>query len=409
MEQNNPTLVGTTVQPTVTETRLPEPVPPAALSVASKRPELTRIADSLEDEYQIGFHRDRPRAYRRYVTLRRAELFERLHTLYVRQFNAHWQHFKRLVESFELEDGYTQHLHYAAACYLSCWFWDLYISNRESTRKISYTAFSQHYHTQQAFTFERFDPFLVHLNSVIRPTHIQFALEDTIYIPLIAETINWNSRNPFNIPGFTMNESLVQGLLDLMGHKNSEWKLESLSHDTLGRPMWLLDWRSNRAYAWFPEESNFTKEDLIAAHILGIPCSPRLGARDVDDWQIFPGGALPRDINLNELVRATPRRFFGSAEYRTISTSLWDIPMMVRDASAPSGSKRATLERGATPSGSSGASLAAPTDDTVQAPEPPQPVRVYRFQIIDWVYTGRVILEVNPQKQNQALRSFIFK
>lgn len=92
-----------------------------------------------------------------------------------------------------------------------------------------------------------------------------------------------------------------------------------LPHETLGRPFWLLDWRLNQAYAWFPLEGHFSKEDLIAAQILGIPCTPRLSPCEVDDWQFFAGNALPAQLNVANYKRATPRRFYGAAEYHTIA------------------------------------------------------------------------------------------
>lgn len=388
--------------------------PHTNLRVAPKRPELTRIADSLEDEYQIGFHRDHPRSYRRYVHLRSQEIFDRLHTLYRRMFNAHWQHFRRLVEAFELPVTFTSHLSYASACYISSWFWDLYVSNRRSVEKLSASAFIQHFHTPQAFAFEQYDAFLTHLNSVIRPTHIQLSLEDTLYIPLICRTYNWESQNPFGITNFTMNEDLVHGILELMEHRNSSWKVDSLSHDTLGRPMWLLDWRKNQAYTWFPEEGNFTREDLIAAHILGIPCSPRLGPRDFDDWQFFPGGALPANHENLEYQRSTNRNFYGAAEYRTIVTDRYTFPDFTQLGAHP-GSKRATTEPKRR-SGSGGSSqteapmeVAPPEGQEATQQTRERPFQAHRFKIIDWCYYGRVILDCNTQKQNAALRSFVFK
>lgn len=64
--------------------------------------------------------------------------------------------------------------------------------------------------------------------------------------------------------------------------------------DTLGRPFWLFDWHANNTCcAWFPAEGNFSMEDITLGYILGVACTPRLGPRDVDDWQIFPDGIVP--------------------------------------------------------------------------------------------------------------------
>lgn len=123
-----------------------------------------------------------------------------------------------------------------------------------------------------------------------------------------------------------------------------------LPHETLGRPFWLLDWRLNQAYAWFPLEGHFSKEDLIAAQILGIPCTPRLSPCEVDDWQFFAGNALPAQLNVANYKRATPRRFYGAAEYHTIAHWQWLVPQAIIEGCAHAGSKRPQPE----PSSSSG-------------------------------------------------------
>ncbi|MBA0817279.1 hypothetical protein Gohar_001858, partial [Gossypium harknessii] len=181
--------------------------------------------------------------------------------------------------------------------------------------KLSHTTLLRYYSVERDYSQDRHDPFLHHLLSVIKPTHLFGSLEDVLFIPLICNNVNFNNAaNPFSIARFIMNDALVQGLLDCMDAKNSKWRTVPLPHETLGRPFWLLDWRLNQAYAWFPQEGHFSKEDLIAAQILGIPCTPRLGPCKVDDWQFFAGNALPAQLNVANYKRATPRRFYGAAE-----------------------------------------------------------------------------------------------
>ncbi|KAI4322749.1 hypothetical protein L6164_022415 [Bauhinia variegata] len=72
-------------------------VPPPALKTASMPSELTHIANFLEDEHQIGFHRDHPPNHGRYAALNCNQLFEALHRLYLDSFNAHWPHFRSLA------------------------------------------------------------------------------------------------------------------------------------------------------------------------------------------------------------------------------------------------------------------------------------------------------------------------
>ncbi|CCH50610.1 coat protein [Persimmon cryptic virus] len=396
-------------QPAANSDRIPITTLPAPRSQAPNKPEYARIADSLEDEYQIGFQRINPRLHRRYVILRSQELHDRLCNLYAPYFQAGYRVFKHVIEAYPLPAGYASQIAYATACYVSSWCWDLYVSIRESVKKLSQTAFLQQYQTEQFHSQDRYDPFLQHLNTVIRPTHIPGGLEDSLYIPLIANHVQWGNQSPFGINHYAINESLVQGLLDVMDLKNNTWRTVPLSHDTLGRPMWLLDWRQNQAYAWFPQENHFSKEDLIAAHILGIPCSPRLGPRDVDDWQFFPGNVMPQHINIAAYERAIPRRFFGAAEYRTISTRMWELPFLSAVAGQMSGAKRPAPESSATGSGYMESPPAVEGQQTAAIMDPGiMQTRYCQYQIIDWCYHGRVILNLNAQKQNQALRSILF-
>ncbi|KAL4376598.1 hypothetical protein GQ457_02G031320 [Hibiscus cannabinus] len=388
-----------------------------ARGIASIQTDLANIADSLKDAYQIGFQRHRPRHHSRCVTLRSNELFTRLCNLYMTEFRATYHSFESTIEAFDVPNGTTQ-LQYAVACYISSFFWDLYVSNRKSVSKLPHTTLiqQQHYKSETHYVSNRYDPFLHHLLSVIKPTHLFGTIEDVLYIPLVSNDIDFtNIANPFGISNFMLDEALVQGLLDCMDDERSKWRTVLLSdpHETLGRPFWLLDWRLDQAYAWFPQEGHFAKEDLVAAQILGIPCTPRLGPRDVDDWQFFPGNILPTDIILTDYHRATTRRFYGAAEYRTISYRQWYPEHTIIEECAPVGSKRHQPELTSTRSGGPGSLKLTPavTTDTQQHQQPssaPRPVSFYQYQLIDWCYHGCVVLRLNHQAQTDALSSFIF-
>ncbi|TYG88125.1 hypothetical protein ES288_A13G270000v1 [Gossypium darwinii] len=390
--------------------------PPAIPNQAPNRTDLAHIADSLEDEYYIGFTRHRPCCHRRYTVLRSNELFNRLYVLYFDHFRATYLSFKSTIEAFdvpaEAPQGTTQ-LQYAVACYISSFFWDLYVSIRKSVNKLSHTALLRYYSVERNYSQDRHDPFLHHLLSVIKPTHLFGSLEDVLFIPLICNNVNFdNAANPFSIARFIMNEALVQGLLDCMDAKNSKWRTVPLPHETLGRPFWLLDWRLNQAYAWFPQEGHFSKEDLIAAQILGIPCTPRLGPCDVDDWQFFAGNALPAQLNVANYERASPRRFYGAAEYRTIAHRQWLLPQAIIEGCAHAGSKRPQPE----PSSSSGGTghmeitpaVEPQQQQQQQPPTPPRLTSFYQYQLTDWCYHGLVVFRLSEQKQNEAFRSFLF-
>ncbi|KAK8634192.1 hypothetical protein V6N13_015020 [Hibiscus sabdariffa] len=168
-----------------------------ARGIASIQTDLAHIADSLEDVYKIGFQRHRPRCHRRCVTLRSNELFTRLCNLYMTEFRATYRSFKSTIEAFkvpvEAPNGTTQ-LQYAVACYISSFFWDLYVSNRKSVSKLPHTTLikRQHYksETQTHYISNRYDPFLHHLLSVIKPTHLFGTIEDVLYIPLLSNDID---------------------------------------------------------------------------------------------------------------------------------------------------------------------------------------------------------------------------
>ena len=328
-----------------------------------------------------------------------------------RQFHAPWQYFKRTSDAFTTGTGTTTATatRAMAITYISGWIWDLYVSIRESVRKISSTAFSQYYHHELSFTAGRWDPFLHHLNSVIRPTHIHNALEDAIYIPQMP-TIHPESPNPWNVTNFSLDEDFLQAIHSVMDAKSNEWELIDIDSNTFGRPMWLLDWKSERAYAWFPQENNYSREDLIAAQILGIPCTPRLAPRDIDDWQIFPQGKLPTTgINISDYQRVSARNFTGSSEYRTLEHAEYDHPTYVAQP-VEAGSKRQTTEKSSSSLQlSKESNTPQPMEITDMVPTIPASIKVIRFRLTDWCYHAQVVLNTTNQMQNLAFRNFLFK
>ncbi|QED42861.1 ORF1 [Amaranthus cryptic virus 2] len=417
--ENEQTVNNPTPQP-VTTTSAPDPPiraqPSSNPKPMTKRSDLTLIADHLEDEYDIGHHLDRPRNYRRYAVLRLNELYNALVGLYTKQFHAHWHMFKRLVDSHftstEAAPGW-QHL---ARVYISHWIWDTYVTIRRSVIKTSATAFIQQFHQEVAPYFDRYDPFLQHVNSVIRPTHIQLSLEDTLYIPMYPDA-QWDAAhiaNPWSIPEYNLDEVLLLGAFEIMDQKSNNWELLPLTSDTLGRPMWLLDWNRDAAYAWFPEEGNYTREDLIAPYIIGIPITPRLAPRDVDAWQPFETGNLPNRINVLNYRRVDPRQFFGAAEYTTLQHERYDATPIIQAyvGFQAASKKRKTPSALMPPPGPGGSSSSSVTLEEEPMDEDP-PINVqeftyYRFRLITWCNCARVILRTTPQNVNRAFRSFLF-
>lgn len=124
---------------------------------------------------------------------------------------------------------------YAARVYISMWFFDLYVSNREAVKKLSPIAFNQRYRHEILRVSDEYDTYLSLLNASIRPTHIKLTLEDALYIPILAENPNITSPNPFEIPNFVRNEAYFYGFIALM-KENKKWNFRAIAGDVLGRP-----------------------------------------------------------------------------------------------------------------------------------------------------------------------------
>ena len=380
------------------------------------RDELDRIVESLQDECQIGISRDRARSYRRFAHLNAQELFNRLTTLYESLFASSWSAFKHATLK-ENKESQSEKITAITKNYITAWFWDLHVTIRSSTQRISGTAFNQYFSHPITHILDRYDPFLQHLNSTIRPTHIMLGLEDTLYIPIISDVQDWNDDkyNLHSLDGAECDLDVVYSIIEIMESKRNDWTTVPLSNSALGRPGWLFDYRYDQAYAWFPMDSNYTREDLIAPHILGIPCTPRLGIRDFDEEQICEGNDISVLLEPDLLERATPRKTFGAAEYRTIEhyvrTIQFDslLPRTAPTAARPPKRTRVVnqlliTERGETAEAASQADEI--TED--QPPEIPQPFDLHTYRIIDWCYFGRVTIGTDERARMNALRNFIF-
>ncbi|CAH1414356.1 unnamed protein product [Lactuca virosa] len=321
-----------------------------------------RLSEFLFTNSQIRTRNIRD-SHQRYVNLRTQEMFDNLVDLYARLFMTQWHHYKKFMKySFPPPPGVSPHI-YAARCYISMWFIDLYVSNREAVINLYSIAFDERYHEELTRVPHEYDSYLTLLNASIRPTHIKNALDNVQYVPIISDSINVNDSNPFGINNFTPEEDLFYGFTRIM-KEGKCWCFTQLSGDPNGRPWWLFDWHSdNRVCSWFPPEDNYNLEDLTLAFILGTACTPNLGVRDVDDWQFFAEGIVPQNPNPMNYNRVIDRRFYGSYEVRTmeIQTRLGEEAQEV-DREMP------------------------------------------RFKLIDWVYHHRVVLEMDNHKRTIAHR-----
>nr|AVV48359.1 putative coat protein [Pepper cryptic virus 1]QEO60281.1 putative coat protein [Pepper cryptic virus 1]QEO60283.1 putative coat protein [Pepper cryptic virus 1]QEO60285.1 putative coat protein [Pepper cryptic virus 1]BEU86401.1 putative coat protein [Pepper cryptic virus 1] len=393
----------------------------APLQPAALQQDLTRSADYLLDNVRIGNHRQRYDKYRRYVLLRSSEIFTSLVAIYAHIFSSYWQHFRRFTDQFQAPTG-VQLPTFVARVYISTWLHDLYCSIREATRSISPLAFNERYSYELLPYSNEYDPFLAFLSMSIKPTHIQHTPENTLWIPILCENYDWDrneaNHNPFGITNFTLNSNLFYGLLAILKERK-EFKLSTLTTNTIGRPCWLFDWHDNvQVCAWFPREANFNSQDVTAAYIIGVACTPKLGPSDDDAWKYYASLNSVPTFTPTE-PRLTNRRSYGAYEVRTRETennyflpdSLLNI---IEDFTATGTTQRRKIRRPSATSASTGAAIiirdtpgtasTAPTSTTeIEVTFPP----VIRTKIRDWYYHSRVILELEDNSRTAALRMFI--
>nr|CDM74096.1 Coat Protein [Arhar cryptic virus-II] len=281
--------------------------------------DLSRATEFLVKSTRLCWLQTNHEKYRSYVTLNRNELYSTLVELYTHFFASEWTTLRRYVEPYTTETIAHQQ-RFAARNYISGWFIDLYVSNREAVKKLTPLAYNEYYSTDKARHHPEYDNFLTLLSSAIRPTHIMDTPEDTLYIPLIRRQRQLGTENnPFNITDFVYSYPFVCGLIQTLQARKC-WKRSPLSDNTMGRATWLFDWHGDKMVAPFPATGNYTKDDVTMAYILGVPCTPLIGCVDVDDWQFIPPNVDINTVNPNTLVRIDDPRFPGAYSVRVIET-----------------------------------------------------------------------------------------
>nr|QXV86352.1 coat protein [Partitiviridae sp.] len=395
----------------------------ATIFTGLDREQLITIAETLESENQIGSYADRPLPNDIVVLFRSTDIYRRLVSLYTNLFTTYWDTFKYAVAQLSTQEGVTRQQQLANV-YVTAWFYDLYVTNRESNRRISSEVYHNYYSQDVSYIAGRFDPFLQHLNTVIRPTRILNTMEDVVYYPIFSLNPTWQTPgdNIFNIPGAFINHPTLRHLLQIFEDPRNEFSTVPLNTNVYGRPGWLFDYRLGEAYAWFPMEENYTAVDLVGPHILGRPCSPRLGPCDIDDPQPYYRNSIAKDPYRMGYERKTERKFHGSAEYRTIETikRVIDFKSILdpSDEDKKAFAKRVrskSLAVKTTQASSSGAAavldvdLAEPPREPTNPKEIPPTVTVNFYRIRDWCYQSKVVFGRDSQTINKAFRSMILK
>ncbi|KAK7310663.1 hypothetical protein RJT34_08299 [Clitoria ternatea] len=355
-----------------------------ALSKGSSN-SLKRATEYLIENSRIGLVRKNCGNYPILVNLNTQTIFDSLVNLYATVFTYQWRHFAPFMEAFtpEIADvGATPQVH-AARCYISIWFMDLYSSIHESVKKVSCSALIGRYHKQLFRVSHEYDNYLSLLNASIKPTRIKNTPQEGLYIPIIATHADVTSPNPFGILNFNASVDLFFGLFNIIKGQNL-MKMTPLSTDPHGRPCWLFDWHEEKKVcAWFHPEGNFDYGDVTLNYILGIPCTPNLGPRDVDDWQLkhFSFRVTPDNVIVESLQRLTVRRFQGCYDVRTLEID--------RDYVSPNAKKQRTEKE---------KSETEETDDSA----PVDSDSVARFRLIDWTYYHRVVLNMEKETRTDA-------
>jgi len=393
----------------------PEAAQPSAPQLlATTISSLKNASEFLNENQKIMFFKSHYLKYRRYADLNLQNIFNSLVGLYSNLIKSQYHRFKRLFDSLCDQVHGVANWTVLARIYVSTWFVDLYVSIREAVQKLSSVAFNEFYHHELIHCSLEYDEFLVALNAAIKPTHVQWASEDALYIPLLSRNPNWNAQtaNPFAIQDFSYNIDVFYAIIEMMKSEKI-WRITNLSSNTLGRPSWLFDWHANDiACAWFPPDGNFNYEDVTVSYIVGVACTPKLGPRDADDWTYFQHGLVP-DNYVSICRRSTERCFYGSYEIRTIEVEKnfhIEIPMREDQLSA---AEAAIVKKRKLGDQSQGKSAASEPQALVPATSSSSEIMHYavpapRYKIIDWLYYCMVIQGTDSHTRTGAHRMIAF-
>nr|AVK94124.1 hypothetical protein [Raphanus sativus cryptic virus 3] len=280
---------------------------------------LNRATEYLYDADKIRPHRARSPKYRRYMQIKKNEIYVQLIDIYRASFSVTWPDFRHLIHAFPPPANHEPQTYYAC-CYISGWFRDLYYHIRKALKSLSGLAELEYYRDAIPQMSFEYDNFLALLGAAIRPTHIVGNPEDVMYVPLISEATDVNHVNPFGINNYVHQPELFSAIVATMKDRK-KFNMVPLPSNYSGRPSWLFDWHAeDQICAPFQPEGNFNNEDIAMAFVLGTACTSLIGMRDRDDWQFYPNANVPAHFNPHTAQRITPRTMYGSYEVRSYET-----------------------------------------------------------------------------------------
>lgn len=278
---------------------------------------IKQVAHILQSNHLIGCFKMKGPLTVRYIQLNSNDIFMSLVDLYIIPFQAHWKCFSHMVSPHSLP--HVNPVTYLARVYISHWFLDLYVSIRHACIRHECVDVSDHYDNERLTQSNYYDYFLTVLLQSMKPTHIIGCLEDSLYIPIINNALN------FNITNFTYNPELFKELISKMKDPSTGWYTAAPSNEPFGRPCWLFDWHYGKAYAWFPKEGNYNYDDVNLAYIIGVPCTPLQSIRDEDFPRQYPNNIETETIDLMSLKRVLPKRRMSNIDVRTIKKQVLEI------------------------------------------------------------------------------------
>nr|CAH2618943.1 putative coat protein [Ribbonwort deltapartitivirus]CAI5383984.1 putative coat protein [Ribbonwort deltapartitivirus] len=307
-----------------------KPAPPPVQSKTVKERDCRQKARAvLESESKVIVLQERPRHHIRHIKLEVSKMLIALVAIYTPVFISHWTRFSRVTQMSHA-DTIPLVAARLATTYISGWIYDLYSCLRKATESKDPTAFRAYFLEEVSSMSDYYDEYLVTLNAMIRPTTILGTLEETMYVPYITDNAMVNPNDPFNIgAGYNLDFGEFQAIIAIM-IESKEFRTSKLKFgSTEGRPVWLLDWwsdklhRNIRAHTWFPFEGNFTLDDVSVAYIMGGPMTSVMAPCDRDLQQRAPSAYVDgTNPDFSEYVRKKKRQFYGAVEERDIIVDL---------------------------------------------------------------------------------------
>jgi hypothetical protein len=343
---------------------------------------------------------------RRYAKLDLNVIYRSLVELYSAAFASQWHHFKRVADPYSGAHTQAEIMQETMAqTYISHWILDLYTSNRQAISKLTPIAFTQNYSAVCPKYSNEYDTVLAHLNACIRPTAIKGCYEDVMFLPEFTKDPNFNLDNPFQMNSFAKNPKYFRAIIHAIKDKRAGWKTETLSTEVVGRPIWLFDWHSNdRVCSWFPQEGNYTSEDVMYAYLIGVACTPKLAHQDLDDWQSIPATMRQDNFDLGFFKRKKRRRYHGAYEVDTFNIKVFNFELFEEDARLDA----STLRKRRRPDGAeSDASTPSTNRGIAREEDLSERVALNMIQLTTYIYYARVILNFDFDNRQTTLLALI--